>query len=375
MNKSISSQISNTFKLLYVIAIFMVIDGHIGSFDYLNFNGFFRYQNFHIALFMFTSGYFFNLNRSYREFFSRKFSHLIVPLYVWNLIYGVVCYVLNNYFSFRIGANLSIYNLLYAPLIDGHQFIFNMASWFLVPLFFVQVICFLCLKPFIKNKNDKLKNKSIILFLITLLVSCLTLPFAHKIEGNTSILLLIFRCVYFLPIFCFGFVYKNYAESYDNKINSLLYFFILFSSLTILYINYPNYNHTPSWLNDIRVPSFVIYIICFLSILFWLRIAKIFAPIISKSKYLLYLSNNTFSLMLHHFVGFMIVKSLISNIDGFDWYRYKTDIWYYFFPYQESYFTWVYILITLVIALLIGFTSKKIYDIIKLILTKSINNI
>jgi hypothetical protein len=71
----------------------------------------------------------------------------------------------------------------------------------------------------------------------------------------------------------------------------------------------------------------------------------------------------------------MIVKSLISNIDGFDWYRYKTDIWYYFFPYQESYFTWVYIFITLVIALLIGFTSKKIYDIIKLILTKSINNI
>lgn len=364
MNKSITFSASDTFKLLYVIAIFMVIDGHIGSYDYLDFNGFFKYQNYHISLFMFTSGYFFNLNRSYKEFFVRKFSHLIIPLYVWNLLYGVLCYVLNNYFDFQIGENLSFYNLLYAPIIDGHQFIFNMASWFLVPLFFVQLISFLCLKPL------NYKYKDLIFFVSTLILSCLLLPYANKNNGEASLLLLMFRCVYFLPIFSFGFIFKNYIEKYDFKINSVVYFLLIFSILTAIYINFPNYNHTPSWLNDIHVNPIVIYVVCFLSILFWTRIAKIFTPILSASKCLKTISNNTFNLMMHHFVGFTIVKSLISNFNEFDWYRYKTDIWYYFFPYSEFYFAWIYIAITIVIAILIGFTFKKICDTIKFILIK-----
>ncbi len=370
MNESITASTSNAFKLLYVIAIFMVIDGHIGAFDYLNLSGFLRYQNYHLALFMFTSGYFLNLNRTYKDFLVRKFSHLIVPLYIWNFIYGIVCFILNNYFSFRIGGELSFYNMLYAPLIDGHQFIFNMASWFLVPLFFVQAICFVCLKLHNNNKKDDYRNRGIILFIITLLLSCLILPLAYKNLGNASILLLIFRCIYFLPIFTFGFIFRHLLEKIDNKINSILYFMVIFGLLYFLYLTFPDYNHTPSWLNDIRVYPMVIYLICFLSILFWLRIAKIFSPIMYKSKILQYISNNTFSLMIHHFVGFMIVKSLLSEHSEFDWYRYKTDIWYYFFPYSEKYFSLIYIFITIVIALFIGFTYEKLYSNIKRILTK-----
>ena len=51
--------------MLYLIAIFMVIDGHIGSINYLNLHGFIPYQNFHISLFTFASGYFLNLKYSH----------------------------------------------------------------------------------------------------------------------------------------------------------------------------------------------------------------------------------------------------------------------------------------------------------------------
>ena len=64
------------------------------------------------------------------------------------------------------------------------------------------------------------------------------------------------------------------------------------------------------------------------------------------------------------------VKSLLSKCENFDWYRYKTDIWYYFFFDREQYVAWIYIFITIVIALFIGFTYKKIYSKIKSILTK-----
>ena len=66
--------------MLYVLAIIMIVDGHVGSSDYLDFNGLLRYQNYHIALFMFVSGYFLNLTRGYKEFFARKTLRLLVPL-------------------------------------------------------------------------------------------------------------------------------------------------------------------------------------------------------------------------------------------------------------------------------------------------------
>lgn len=137
-----------TFKMLYVLAIIMIVDGHVGSSDYLDFNGLLRYQNYHIALFMFVSGYFLNLTRGYKEFFVRKTLRLLVPLYLWNAAYGALCWYLNRHQGFALGGEFNLYNLLYAPLVDGHQFIYNMASWFLVPLFLVQAVGYLLLRPF-----------------------------------------------------------------------------------------------------------------------------------------------------------------------------------------------------------------------------------
>ncbi len=64
MTKTQAENIDFTFRMLYVLAILMIVDGHIGSFDYLSFNGLFPYQNYHIALFVFVSGYFINLKRT-----------------------------------------------------------------------------------------------------------------------------------------------------------------------------------------------------------------------------------------------------------------------------------------------------------------------
>ena len=82
---------SLSFKMLYLLGIIMIVDGHIGSFDYLNLQGLLRYQNYHIALFMFVSGYYLNLSRSYQDFFKTKALRLLLPLYLWNIFYGILC--------------------------------------------------------------------------------------------------------------------------------------------------------------------------------------------------------------------------------------------------------------------------------------------
>ena len=364
---NMTKSINETFKMLYIIAIIMIVDGHIGTTDYLSLNGLLRYQNYHIALFMFTSGYFLNLNRNTKDFLTRKCTRLLLPLFIWNFIYGFICWALNTYGDFQIGAEFNLYNLIVAPFTDGHQFIYNMASWFLVPLFFVQVISFFILKPFLKKQGTCPLICWLIFFVLALILGSIALNYGPENGGARNIKLAILRIFYFMPAFAFGALYKNWLEKYDT-LNTPLYLFIVLGLISILSHIFPGYNHVPSWLDFVFAPSLAIYAISFLCILFWLRIAKVLVPVYKKSSALQHISDHTFDIMMHHFAGFMLIKATLCGLSDFNKALYKTDIWYYYFPGSEILSQWVYISITIVIALLAGFTSQKISDKIKQIM-------
>lgn len=381
-----------TFKMLYVLAIIMIVDGHVGSSDYLDFNGLLRYQNYHIALFMFVSGYFLNLTRGCKEFFARKTMRLIVPLFLWNAAYGVLCWYLNRYRGFSLGGEFNLYNLLYAPLVDGHQFIYNMASWFLVPLFLVQAIGFLILRPFAAPKNAalvslSLKLPAVLFFALALTLGCIALAYAPENHGARTPVLTALRTFYFLPAFAFGFLYRHALQKYDT-VSTPLYLFAVLAALTYLTGRFPGYNHVPSWLDAVNAPALAIYAINLLAILFWLRVAGVLSPLLAKSRPLQYIADHTFDIMMHHFAGFMLAKALFlpfifaaapatsaaaasplalhpAAVDAASALaRVKSDIWYYPFPNTNETAAWLYIAISIVIALTAGFTTRKIYAII-----------
>ena len=156
-------------------------------------------------------------------------------------------------------------------------------------------------------------------------------------------------------------MYKHLLEKYDN-LSSFIYFPLILSFYTLLHYYYPNTLHTPSWLDSFNEPILIIYIASLLSIFIWLRISKILTPLIINNKSLLYIANNTYSIMLHHFISFMFIKYLFGLYSNINIYAFKHNIWYYNFPISENSTTWIYIYITLVITLLIGFTTKKICD-------------
>ena len=370
-----TQQFSPAMRMLYVLAILMIIDGHIGSSDYLDLNGLLRYQNYHIALFMFVSGYFLNLARGYGEFFKTKAMRLLVPLYAWNAVYGGVCWYLNRYQGFALGGEWNWYNLLYAPLVDGHQFIYNMASWFLVPLFLVQATGFMILKPFAGTdgaaaEEDKRQNKwtPVLFFALALGLGCVALAYAPENRGERGITLTALRGLYFLPAFAFGYLYRRTLEKYD-RLATPLWLGLLLGGVTLLTGAFPGYNHVPSWLDTVNAPGLAIYAISFLAILFWVRVARVLTPVWEKSRTLKYISEHTFDLMMHHFVGFMLAKALFLPFTPGDGAanlaRVKSDIWYYPFPGGDENYAWIYIAISMVIALLAGFTSRKIYGIIR----------
>lgn len=406
-----SSSPDPTFKMLYVLAIIMIVDGHVGSSDYLDFNGLLRYQNYHIALFMFVSGYFLNLTRGCKEFFARKTMRLIVPLFLWNAAYGALCWYLNRYRGFSLGGEFNLYNLLYAPLVDGHQFIYNMASWFLVPLFLVQAIGFLILRPFAAPAaslaaprdaapvfpslkipaasltapvSPSLKIPAVLFFALALALGCIALAYAPENHGARTPALTALRTLYFLPAFAFGFLYRHALQKYDT-VSTPLYLFAVLAALTYLTGRFPGYNHVPSWLDAVNAPALAIYAISLLAILFWLRVARVLSPLLAKSRPLQYIADHTFDIMMHHFAGFMLAKALFlpfisaatsaaaasplalhtAAADAASALaRVKSDIWYYPFPESGETSAWLYIAISIVIALTAGFTTRKIYAII-----------
>lgn len=386
-----------TFKMLYVLAIIMIVDGHVGSSDYLDFNGLLRYQNYHIALFMFVSGYFLNLTRGYKEFFARKTLRLLVPLYLWNAAYGALCWYLNRHQGFALGGEFNLYNLLYAPLVDGHQFIYNMASWFLVPLFLVQAVGYLLLRPFAPSAARRTALTpsawpqpgsfflpAVIFFVLSLALGCFALAYAPENHGARTLALTALRTLYFMPAFAFGFLYRHVLAKYDT-VATPLYLFIVLAALTCLTQKFPGYNHIPSWLDTVDAPAPAIYAISLLAVLFWLRVARVLSPLLVRSRPLQYIANHTFDIMMHHFAGFMLAKALFLPFisapaaqfpsaaaaplapradAAATLARIKSDIWYYPFPESGEASAWLYIAISIVIALTAGFTTRKIYAII-----------
>jgi len=349
--------------MLYILGIIMIVDGHIGNFDYLNMHALFQYSDFHIGLFIFASGYFLNLCRSYKNFFIIKISKLIIPLYLWNLFYGILCWYLNNYQGFSIGEKFNIYNLLIAPITDGHHYIYNMGGWFIIPLFAVQTISFLCLKPLARDTESTETNIPkwylLMFFVFSLLLGMKALDLSETNGGARNFNLALLRSLYFLPVFVLGTLYRHILQKYDRLGTPLQLSILALLTATLRYV-YPYHLMIPSWLEHQGSNNIIHYVFTFTAILFYLRVAQALTPIIKESRSLQYMADHTFDIMMHHFIGFMFIKAALQGFDGFDYYLYKTNIWYSYFPQQESYWAWLYIAITIVIALLTGFTSRQI---------------
>ena len=80
-----------------------------------------------------------------------------------------------------------------------------------------------------------------------------------------------------------------------------------------------------------------------MGIAFWLRISKLLVPVLKNSKVVLFIANSTYYIMIHHFLGFMSIKTIFAFLNyfiglfpDFNWIEYKTNIWYYYLPFGLS---------------------------------------
>ena len=356
-----SSKAENyTMRVFYLLAIVFVVDGHMSMGHMFEMNGLFRYYSFHLMMFAFGSGYFFKLYGKPLSDLLHRAKKLLIPLYFWNLVYGVGAALLRRLGGFELGEPLSAYTLLLAPLADGEHFVWNLGSWFIFPFFCAQVFYAL-----VRRLSSLWHENEWMTFLLCLIPGCVAVQLCYT--GRQDILpIWMLRPMILLPGFAGGTLYRRVLERRDH-LPTVPYLIGVVILRALLCTRYENLAYLLSDCSYFVCDAFGVYAGAALAIAFYLRISRLLAPYIGKSRLALAISRNTFDVMMHHYMGFFALNCffLIVHILGlgaadFSVHIFRTRSNYLYAPDGRAEWSVLYLLCGVTLPLLIGHTARAV---------------
>lgn len=206
------------FDIVRGIGIILVVCGHIGvirRFAYL----------FHVPLFFFTSGYFFNRNRSLFDVVAKAIKRYYIPFVLSELIFMLFHNCLAGIIGYEAFSFQDVQRLI--PVVLGFQNVCARLGqlWFLLALFSVSILYYVFVRIFSK--------KGVVL----ILVSMFLLHFF--IYEKTNIFDLEVCALYEIilvmsAIYGIGNIYKKYERKLEGLISSKLGMYIALALLVML---------------------------------------------------------------------------------------------------------------------------------------------
>ncbi len=290
--------------IMKALGIIAVVIGHSGAP-----NKFF--YSYHMALFFFISGYFYDEEYSYDilKLVKRRIKTLYLPFVGYGLgfllLHNIFCY-LNLYKSKATFQGESIiipytFKEFIKSFIDiltfGRTEPLLAATWFIISLFTVNIL--FCIISYISKKVEKKQELVRILIIVIIFVignllsyNGITLPR----EINTS-------CTAIL-LFYSGFMFKKYESKI--KINSLVA--ILFFVVSVLISSkYDIIN-----VGENIYPSIFIFLVSSASGIYWnIFLSKFISENLKNKKILINIGKNSLHIMTLHFLCFKLVNLFI----------------------------------------------------------------
>lgn len=342
-------------RMLSAIGIILVVAGHLG-YNLFDIGGLFPYYSFHVFIFLFVSGYFYKeeAKDSIISYLIGKCVTLLLPYYIWNLIYGIMAAVLHKA-GFTIGQELSLYTLLVAPFDGGHQFMYQFPAWF-VPVLFTVEAANVCLRKVLSLL--RLHNEWFI-FAGCLLCGILTVWLAASghVWGPYKIL---GRILFMLPGFQLGHLYKEKLERYDT-LSDGLYFLIVMGIQILVTVLCGGLAFSAVWVSSFANGPVIPYVTVITGIAFWLRISRIIKDIPYISGKMIYIGRNTYAIMMHHIFAFFLVKTVFYAIHmltdfcaEFDVSMFFSEINFIYLPGGAEAGKWIYLFAGIGIPLMIA---------------------
>ena len=349
------------FMMLSVIGIIIMITCHLAG-EYYKYIKFFPF----IIIFIFISGYFYNEKHeeNIKQYIWKKFKKLMIPFFIINLIYGIINYILRKNGIINYGSDITLYTLFIQPFINNSQFVFNFPAWFVPTLFLVN--CSYIIIHKISKKSRILNNY--VLLVIFIILQMITVYF-RNVAQNQTLIVAVFKVVFFLPFFHLGVLYKDKWQKYDDKIPTIPYLIVLWAIDFALTKNLGDLIYDMHDFSGFQTNSLILpFITSIISILFYTRIARVLSGFLGDNKFINYISNHTYAIMTHHiFIMFMITSILnVVKAPYFNMERYQNGwIYIYEIPNWNYLLHLIYIIVGITGPLLLQLIYDKIKDMIK----------
>lgn len=357
------------FAILQSLGIIFVVVGHRGGINLLA--DWFPIYSFHMPLFIFISGYFYKKEseNQYLNFFIKKIRKLVIPYFIWNFIYGLIAINLQKSEIIAYGIKFNFESLFIKPWQGGNQFGLNVAGWFVLALFLIQIIY-----TFIRKSFNIIKvNNEYIIMLFMIILGLLGVDLAYKGYKSGWYLTLI-HILFGLPFYHLGYFYKEKLEERDT-LSNWAYFLILFIVQFLLVKVTGGNTYLGMWdanFNNFKCNIFTPFITPLPGIMFWLRTSRILVPSLQNSKIIDYISRNTWTIMMHHqFVFFiinycmLIIKNNMGKFNGFNNKKFRTYAWYGYAAFNNKNFLLFYVIAGIAIPLIIKYYLSKIIEFAK----------
>lgn len=331
------------FMILSAIGIFMVVDSH--TFTCFNILGnFMPYNSFFMPMFVFISGYFNKVDSSTKlwPYFIKKVRSLLVPftgisltvfgiqqLINWIKLGDEMTPVPTGYFAYVLDRIVTV----------GSFGAIAEATWFVISLF-VTLMVYAILKKLLRGIWN-----SYVMLALFVATHIFVVGFVKNTDPNSLTYLLVpLKCLFLLPFLEMGVIYRVHVEKKHASLPAgfkigLMFALLVVNAIRTFYL--PNaYDLAFDRINDLSGFYSPYYVTPLLSsivgILFWLTFVDLIAKPVGESRFVNYMSCNTFWIMGFHILFFnilncilMLISRHIAAIPGFDVESFKGTEWYF----------------------------------------------
>ena len=331
------------FMILSAIGIFMVVDSH--TFTCFNiFGNFMPYNSFFMPMFVFVSGYFNKVDSSTKlwPYFIKKVRSLLVPYTGISLtVFGIQQLISR----IKLGDEMTpLPSGYFAYVLDrivtiGSFGAIAEATWFVISLF-VTLMVYAILKKLL----HRIWNSYVMLALF-MAAHIFVVYLAKNTDPNALMYLLVpLKCLFLLPFLEMGVIYREHVEKKHTNLPAglkigLMYALLVINAIRTLYLPDP-YDLAFDRINDLSgfySPYYVTPLVSsIVGILFWLTFVDLIAKPVGESRFVNYMSCNTFWIMGFHILFFnilncilMLISQHIVAIPSFDIESFKGSEWYY----------------------------------------------
>lgn len=310
------------------IAIILVVLGHTGGEipGLAWFTECFPIYSYHLALFLFISGYLFrNIEwHSLPAFLKKKSLNLLLPLIGWNVVYAAIVSLFNRlqlvHYLPPTAQVWTFHSLFIEPFLGGHQNILNLATWFVGMLYVALLIYAL-----IYLISKRLPEWSLLLLYALIALAGL---YTARLDDYPHWALLPLHVSYALFFLHVGRCWRIYIEPLLNRVNI---WFVLLGVTVLWYIVllFGGNMYVVVWMNfegHVLVPLLT----GIMGSVFWILVCTVWAQYIRPNRLEIFIGSNTWAIMTHHLlVRFLFCYLFVrlshdaALIDGF-----QNDFWY-----------------------------------------------